>query len=354
MSRENLVRTVRQQAQACGELGSPLYAALLERCADDIRAGGPTARVLTGHEDDAGPAATALRLMGSVHHLVLEGGASELAAWYPSTGGTADPERAWPALRDVLAQQPDRLTAMLELAPQTNEVGRSSALLGGLLYLVHERRLPVELHEIGASAGLNLRADHFWYACDDEPVRWGPPDSPVRLTGAWSGEVPPTDATLRIMSRRGTDIAPVDPTSPEGRLRLLSYVWPDQVERFARLEAAIEVARRVPAHVERSDAVTAVRRLAPVEGRWTVLWHSVMWQYLRTGDRAAIVAHLAAVGADATATAPLAHLFLEPTRRSPGAEHEFLVVLETWPGNVRWILGVAAPHGIPTVWEERH
>ena len=47
----------------------------------------------------------------------------------------------------------------------------------------------------------------------------------------------------------------------------------------------------------------------------------------------------------------LAHLRLEPQRREPGAEPEFLVRLQTWPGGQDRILGVAHPHGIPTTWE---
>ncbi len=45
------------------------------------------------------------------------------------------------------------------------------------------------------------------------------------------------------------------------------------------------------------------------------------------------------------------YLFLEPTRRTPDGEHEFLVVLTNWPGGERRILGHAAPHGLPVTWE---
>ncbi len=351
MSRDHLVRTFRDQAGACLTLGSPLYAALLDRCAHDIDAGGPVARLLQGHETDAGSSATALRLMGGVHRLVLEGTAPRLAAWYPSAGGTADPERAWPAFRDVLVEQADRVAAALEQAPQTNEVGRAAALLGGLLHVVGARPLPVVLHEIGASAGLNLRADHYWYSAADPPVSWGPPHSAVRLAGAWSGRTPPTAAALRIVARHGSDIAPVDPNSAEGRVRLLSYVWADQPERFARVDAALEIALEVPVEVERCDALTAVRRLSLAAGRWTVLWHSVMWQYLDSDEQDAINRHVESLGADAAADAPFARLSLEPMRRSKEAEHEFLVTLQTWPGGAHLVLGSAPPHGIPTTWE---
>jgi len=265
---ERLVQHVRRQAQACQQLGSPLYAALLERCADDITAGGPTAEVLAGHEDDPESAVTSLRLLAAVHLLVLSGAAPELAAYYPSAGGTADAEQAWPVLRQVLAERAADIRPLLSQAPQTNEVGRSAALVGGLLFAVAQHQLPVRLLEIGSSAGLNLRADHFWYGHTDAEHSWGPPSSPVRLDGAWAGRVPPLAARLRIATRSGTDIAPIDPTVAEGQLRLLSYVWPDQTERFSRLSAAIAVAEQVPAPVERCDAVTAARRLEPADGGW--------------------------------------------------------------------------------------
>ena len=97
------VKAFRRQAQACAELGSPMYAELLDRLADDIEVGGPTAEIVQGHEDDPGPSALALRLLGSVHRLVLERRAGALGAFYPSVGGTWEPDggvaRSWPCSR---------------------------------------------------------------------------------------------------------------------------------------------------------------------------------------------------------------------------------------------------------------
>jgi hypothetical protein len=71
-----------------------MYAVLLDRLADDLEAGGVTADVLAGHEDDPGPSALGLRLLGSVHRLV------------------SDEQRAWPVetLRNPAAS-PLRQTA---------------------------------------------------------------------------------------------------------------------------------------------------------------------------------------------------------------------------------------------------
>ena len=105
----------------------------------------------------------ALRLLGGAHALALSGRAPQLAAFYPSAGGTAESEpgspRAWAALRQTLAEQGDEIGTWLDHPPQTNEVGRAAALLGGLRHIAAEQRLPIRLIEVGASAGLNLRAD---------------------------------------------------------------------------------------------------------------------------------------------------------------------------------------------------
>src|SRR2546425_9850786 len=74
---------LRTQAEWCRKLGSPLYTALLSEAAADVEAGGACWRVLEGQEDEG---ALALRFMGAVHRLVLEGRAPELAPYYPSAG----------------------------------------------------------------------------------------------------------------------------------------------------------------------------------------------------------------------------------------------------------------------------
>ncbi|WP_153395436.1 DUF2332 domain-containing protein [Ornithinicoccus halotolerans] len=342
----------RWQAEACARLGSPMYGELLHRVADAVAEGDPVVRaVLAGHEQDPGPSALALRLAGSVHRVVLRGRAPALAHHYPSTGGRWELAAAWPAWREVLRQHQAEITELLRQPPQTNEVGRAAALMGGLLHVVAATGRPVRLLEIGASAGLNLRADRFRYDhADPAGAGWGPPDSPVRLPGAWAGS-PPPDVDVDVVERTGVDIAPLDPTTEEGRLTLQSYVWPDQAERLARLRGALAVARDVPAPVHRRDALSAVRALALREGTVTVLWHSVMWQYLSAEERAGVETEIAALGDRASAAAPFAHLRLEPLQRTPGEDREFLVLLRQWPEGEQRVLGRAVPHGVPVRWE---
>ncbi|HET7432972.1 MAG TPA: DUF2332 domain-containing protein [Nocardioides sp.] len=341
---------LRDQGRACERLGSPMYAELLARLADDLEAGGPTARVLRGHEDDPGPSGLALRLAGSVHRLVLAGAAPELTAYYPTTGGrwTSD---GVAAVLDLLDRRADEVRPLLDQAPQTNEVGRAAALLGGLLRAVDRRPLPVRLFEIGASGGLNLLVDRF-HVTDDAGGAWGDPASPVLLAGAWEGATLPLGREVEIVERGGCDVSPVDVATEDGRLTLTSYVWPDMAARHARLAGAITLARREPVRVERADAASYVDGLGLVAGCLTVVWHSVMWQYVPAEQQARVTGRLAALGAEATEDAPLVHLFAEPTRRDPQDRHRFWVVAETWPGGgEREYLGLMAPHGIPVVWD---
>lgn len=349
---ERMARMIRTQARACAQLGSPLYAGLLEALADDVLSGGPGLDVLRGHEGDPGPSGLALRLMGGVHRIALERRAPGLALHYPSVGGSApaDPALAWPALREVLVEHRDELCVALARDPQTNEVGRASALVGGLLHVVAAQGLPIRLAEIGTSGGLNLRADGFRVEHVDGPA-YGPEDSPVLLPGGWAGVVPPLGVDLRVVERRGCDLAPVDPTTPAGRTVLTSFVWADMTDRFERLRGALELARRLPAEVVAASAADFVDSLRLAEGTTLVVWHSVMWQYLDPAERARVVTHLDALGAGATPTAGLAHLALEPGRRTSGARHEFLVTLRTWPGGEERLLGAAPAHGLPTTWE---
>lgn len=339
---------LREQGEACGRLGSPLYAGLLERAADDVAAGGPVAEVLVGHEHDPGPSALALRLLGSVHRLVLQRRAGALAAYFPSVGGTWEPEAGWTAWRTVVAEQPEAVREWLDRAPQTNETGRAAALMAGLLTLRRDDDRPVRLLEIGASAGLNLLADRFCYS--HPGGERGDPASPVRLDAAWQGPGPWDAPWPRVVHRLGCDLDPVDLTTTDGRLALTAYVWPDQVHRHERLRGALELASRHRVEVRRQRAGDAVASLELAAGALTVVWHSIMWQYLDRDEQARAREALDRLHRDAGPDRGFAHLFLEPTRRAPGGEHELLLVLER-PGCDREVLAAAPGHGVPVTWE---
>jgi len=362
-----LVPQLRQQAAACESLGSSFYGRLLLLAADDADRGGPVAGVLEAYDNRPTDDAISLRLLGSVHRLVLQGRAPALAAHYPNTGGDGDAVAAWPKLLAVVQEHRAAIDDGLTRPPQTNEVGRAAGLIGALHHLVAHRPLPLRLLEIGASGGLNLRADRFRVTTRSSALGAGPVDSALVLHDAWEGHVPPVSGPIDLVERLGCDPAPVDPTTEDGALTLMSYVWPDQAVRWSRLRAALQIARVTPATVVRAAAGDFLSGLAPASGRWTVVWHSVMWQYLDGAERSRVNDHLARAGALATPDAPLARVTLEPY----GAD--FLVTARTWPdlgltrgpgkglheglvqsrpvmpdGQV--VLGLGAAHGVPVRW----
>jgi len=342
-----LVDRVRRQAETCREMGSPLTADLLAGAADDLAAGGPVADLLGPLEGDPPGSAPALRFAGAVHRLVLERRAPGLAVHYPSVGGR--PGDVWPAARAVVEAHLDALHELVRRPVQTNEVGRSSVLLGGLLHVAAATGLPVRLLEVGASGGLNLCVDRYRHEVADAVVL-GDPASPVVLRAPWQGRLPDLSAPLRVAERRGCDPEPLDPSTTEDRLTLTSYVWADQVERFERLRAALEVAAAAPERVERLSASAFLEReLRPREGVTTVVWHSFVRQYLAPDEGARTTSVVEDAGARATTAAPVAHLWLEPERADEG-EGTPVLRLRTWPGGEEHVLADAQGHGPPVHW----
>lgn len=345
-----IAELLRRQAGRAAQRRSPLYVGLLERLATDVEAGGPAWALLRSRADEREGDALPLRLMAAVHRLVLTGAAPALARWYPSAGGAGTAQQAWPELRELLARRASELDALLDAPLQTNEPGRSAALLAGFLMVARETRLPLCVLEVGASAGLNLHWDRYRYEAPG--FAFGPPGSPVRLRDVYEGP-PPVPADVEVASRAGCDRHPLDPGREEDRLVLRSAVWADQADRLALLDGALAVARAHPVTIERADALPWLdaRLAAPIEAHATVVVHSIVMQYLPRPDRAALRERIEVAGAAATPSAPLAWLRLEPPDRAPGEDDPDRGLAElrltTWPGRREIRLGAAGYHGRP-------
>lgn len=324
----SILDALRWQHEYVTAAGSPTAALVLDAVARDIAAGGPLGDLVPASErfgDLPG-----LRVMAAVHRLALDREAPDVARWLPTLGGmpprTSADEEAF--RRDVVAallRSPDALADSLARTPQTNETGRAALLRCVLTRLDPDR--PVRLREIGASAGLNLRADHL-------------PGQPALEGGA----MPP------ILDRLGCDLSPVDVSTPEGRALLGSYVWVDDVERFRRLAHAMSVAATVPASVVQADAADFVEALELVDGTTTVLWHSAMWVYLPLPTQERILDGIARVGRTSGPGRVLVHASWEWAVESP-ARGEFALVTRTWSGSSTdgrpVVLAAGMSHGYP-------
>jgi len=206
--------------------------------------------------------------------------------------------------------------------------------------------LPIRLLEIGASAGLNLLVDRYCYVVDGREL--GDPSSPLRFIEPWTPgppiDVDATAAALRITERAGCDLAPLDPSLPEHRLRLLAYIWPDELPRFERARVALEIAAPDPVAVVARPASSWLSQMLSQDpaGQLTVVWHSVVRQYLAAEEWDAIETALR------RAPAPIVELSMEPSVDKIGRfELSYRLNFDEQPERLAW----CGDHGPPMSWQ---
>ncbi len=346
MRRETILEHLREMVRICNELGSPFTAQLFEKMVKDFDAGGPTAALIDEWPTNPRADFLALRLAGALHAAALTERDSALTMAYPPRNTFWRMEELWPIARTFLQRESAWVAQFLKSPPQTNETGRSIALLAGFLYFADQWDGPVDMLEIGASAGLNLIWDKFSY--QTQTWSWGSPGS-VLIEADWQGPIPPTDALPRIRRKAACDLNPLDIRIPEERLRLRSYIWPDQPDRLARFDGAVALALESGLEVERANAADwLLKKLsARALDAATIVYHSVFLQYPPEEVRQDIVRTIYDAGAAATSKAPLAWVRVEPEALVDGVadSKRFTIDLTVWPGGVRRIVGHTDGHG---------
>jgi hypothetical protein len=329
-------------------------------------------------------------LLAAIHFLVIEEPGSALAAWYPNlTDAHRDPKDD--ALDPVLrAFAEDRGPSLLELVAsrrvQTNEVGRCALFLPIFAMIANEVG-PIAHIDVGTSAGLNTLTGHYSYRYDDcEPIG---PVSAVEITCSTRGAGPIPSALPSIAAAVGIDSNPIDLADPIEARWLEACCWPDQADRFKRLRAAIDIARRHPPDIRVGDAVDTLaetvdevavtprtvtpravtpravtpRAVTPrtVTPRTVTPGHPVVttsWvmNYLTAPRRTTFVAELDRLGA----TRDISWVIAESPAVTPelpyaaesGTEHTTALTLVTWRSGTRRTvdLGTCHPHGYWIHW----
>ncbi len=346
-----VVEQLLAQAATSPTIGSPFTGAVCTLLAERLdRSTGFGRRVLDWPSDPHRDA-LALRCTGALNALARSGDEPGLTAVYPPAA--FDAERLWAAIAVAIPRHDAFLTAYLDSPPQTNEVARSSAILGGALHIAARTGLPLAIYEIGSSAGLNLGFDEYRYDLGNG-VTWGRADAPLTVASEWRGTAfPPLDAPLRVVSRQGCDRNPLDPANPADADRLMSYIWPDQVYRVQRTDAALRHAAALGRKPERLDAAAWVERefaKPQAAGTCRVLLHTIVWQYIPTDSQQRIEAALVRVTAAATTDAPVARFSMEPDTQSPDAAKGAAMVLTIWPGGEPLAIGRVDFHGRWAEW----
>lgn len=242
---------------------SPLYTALTTQVSQELEDGGPLAQVVA-----AAPERQRMPnlLFASVHRALFDEPDSELAAYYPSLGGRRAPdgELAETFSRFVLEHRARIEQVLATRETQTNEPLRAAPLFPAFGWAQACTRRPLGLIEVGTSAGLLLHADRYSYVYEFEDgtklaAGEGSADGVPTLHCVVSSPIkalaPFVSKDLRIASRVGLDLNPLDPADPEARAWLDALVWPEHAERRARLRAALDHAARRPVRLRKGDAL---------------------------------------------------------------------------------------------------
>ena len=227
-------------------------------------------------------------------------------------------------------------------ATQTNEPRRLTAIMP-VLAAIGPR---VALLEVGASAGLCLYPDRYSY--DYSGHRVDPVEGPstVLLTTDSTGPVPLPSHPPEVVWRAGLDLNPLDVRDPEDVRWLETLVWPEQVERRRRLDAAMAIVRREPPLLHGGDAVAGLAALAALApaGVPLVIVSPAVLVYLAPDQRAAFPAAVTGLGRwislDGVGILPQVDALL-PDPPAPG---DFIVSLDGRP------VARCGPHGQTLDW----
>ena len=340
-----MLRALLHQAAQCKNLGSPMYTRLFSDLAADYADNGRTFAMLAGRSHRPIHDAIPLRFAAALHRVVLEGKDDRLARHYPSVGGK--PREDFTA--DVIAYMRDHIEEIdsaLTQHVQTNEIGRSVVPLVISHWITQFGVTQFDYLEIGASAGLNVNFDKY-YACYGH-LRMGDPASTVRFMGDWFANAPLVPKTsAQIQRRRGVDISPLHITDSDEQKRLLSFIWPDQIHRFTRTQQALDIASSHPVVIDQESAELWIApQLDISQNRPTVVFHSIVWQYLGRDRQAKLRDVLAQKGRERTQDAPLFWARMEPA----GDVADIRVTVWNGAEQQEYVLATIGYHGQNMTW----
>jgi len=345
----DLVKTGEWNARHAEKAGAPVTARIIRSVAALAASDSVTGRRVAGWANLTVEDAMQLRVAGGLHYLHLTGEEDRLAPIY--AGLVTDQSAIDGVVREVVERFDHLLLAWLDHPPQTNEAGRSAAVMAALLWLSGKLGPKFELNEIGASAGVNTMMGRYRY--DLGGVKVGPSLSRMMIAPEWRGSAPP-DNRVEIVEAKGCDLLPRDLTDPDQAMKLRAYIWPEMIARMARLDTAIEIAQRAPPELVQMNAGGFVDELLKQEqeaGVTRVLFHTIVWQYIPEPTREAITSAMEGAGARTSADRPLAWIKLETNQQT--FRHELSV--RYWNGSVEsgsgWaLLATAHPHGEWVEW----
>ena len=289
-------------------------------------------------------------LFASAHHLLLGERDHDLARHYPNISRERGQRDAADLFVEFVLERSAPMQELLATrSTQTNEIGRCNWFLFPFAMLQAEVGLLAHV-DVGSSAGLNQLFPRLSF--DLTPGGLIGEANDLTITCDVTGTPPIVTQVPRVVWSMGLDAKPIDVRDDLEVRWLEACVWPDQVERFDRLQKAILLARKYNIVVEQGDAVVDV---APSIKRAALHGHPVVttsWvlNYLPPEQRTAFVEELDCAGTERDLSWIIAESPYE-TPELPGhsGSDELITVitLVTWRDGLRKVqrLATTHPHG---------
>jgi hypothetical protein len=303
-------RTLAQVYRHFGEVAAAGTSPLYERVAVALSESGQALRAI-----QAAPARkrNPAVILAALHDLALAGRAPALAAAYAA----ADSDAAADAAIDTLVAMTDSVVATAVRRPvRASETGRCAVLYPAIAEAA--RRVgakAVGLIDVGCSAGLSLNIDRVGITYSNGQAL-GDPSSAVQLSASVVGDRPiPARTIPEVVARVGVDLDPVDVTDADNARWLRACLWPDQLERLARLDAEMALAATAPPLLLQGDAVEVMPEafarvpagaLPVVITTWALSHFPLQsrWRFLHRLDEAAVGRAVAWVSVEGVGVAP--------------------------------------------------
>ena len=261
----------RSGAQSYGAFGAALYSALCAGGAED-----PAVIELATHAQLG--AQPVFHLLTAVHYLVLGSPENPLARYFPTLTAEPLPAReAWPAFQDFCRTRRDEIIATLSnTTVQTTFADRCATILPAITWVADEIGEPLNLIEIGCSAGVLLTLDKYAYAYEGH-ARIGAADAPLTFSTAIRGD--PPLRIPQIASRTGLDLRPLDARKPEERRWLIAQIFPEFRQQREQLEVALDVVAGTDIRMLKGDALKTLPRVLAGTGDPVCIFHSICLSY---------------------------------------------------------------------------
>jgi hypothetical protein len=303
-------------------------------------------------------------LFASVHYLLLEKSDHPLALHYPNLHPEVKIEPSHPSdvVRDpgddfvkfVLGHRSEIASLLASRSTQTNEIARCNWFVFPF-HLIEEEYGPISRIDVGSSAGLTLLFPHLTF--DLQPGGVVGDGQSLIIQCVTRGSPPIPTQVPRVPWSVGIDASPISIQSDEDVRWLEACVWPDHVDRFDRLIAAVHLARQHQISVRKGEAVADIANLI-AEARphgHPVITTSWVMNYLSPDQRRSFVAELDRIGA----TIDFSWVIAESPRETPELpvhaepdEDITVISLVTWHQGQRnsQRLATTHPHGSWVNW----